>query len=110
MTTHRCRIEEIYAVAETLNETLTIQEPCRRPTVGDSALILTKNATDTRWFRALADHAAAICCPRGRLKETTTMQEPALFYFGAQLDTFSRLCSPFGFVIYPVARDEKGGE
>jgi hypothetical protein len=102
----RCRLEDIYAVAEALKETLTIQEANQPLLVADGALILTKNATDTRWFRALAARATAICFPCGRLKETTTLQGPALFYFGAQVDAFTRLCSPFGWVGIPL---RKGG-
>ncbi len=102
-----CCIEDFYMVAETLDELLAIQVPSRRPVIGDGALILTKNATDTRWFRALADAATAICFPHGRLKETTTMQGPALFYFGAQVDEFVRLCSSFGNVCTPFKSSER---
>lgn len=94
----RCRIEDIYAVAEALGESLYIQERYRRPIVGDGMLILTKNASDTRWYRALSKAATRLCHPRGRLKETTTLQGAALFYFGDKVDEFSRLCEPFGHV------------
>lgn len=50
--------------------------------------------------------ATAICFPHGRLKETTTMQGPTLFYFGPQVEEFVRLCRPFSTVGVPM--DKKG--
>ena len=57
-----------YAVAEALGERLAIQVPYQQPVASDGALILTKNATDTRWWQALAASATALCLPFGRLK------------------------------------------
>jgi hypothetical protein len=103
----RCRIENIYAVADALHEHLVIQVPYQQPCVGDGVLMLTKNATDTRWCHALMAHATALCLPHGRLKETTTMQGATLFYFGEQVEAFTRLCKPFGLVLFPM--HPKGG-
>jgi hypothetical protein len=98
----RCRIEDIRNVAETLGESLAIQLPYVRPVIGAGALLLTKNATDTRWWQSLARSATAICFPTGRLTETTTMQGPSLFYFGEQVEMFIDLCQPFGHCWQPI--------
>lgn len=72
----------------------------------DAAIALVNNATDTAWFRTLADVAAAICFKTGRVKfwgpdqaEGTPLQGQAFLYFGDEIDLFLREFRPFGFVL-----------
>ena len=107
----RCRISDLRAVAVALGESLVIQMPYQQPRVGDGTLILTKNATDTRWWQALARAASAVCFPTGRLTETTTMQGPSLFYFGHDVAGFVRRCRAFGHCwIIPSTHPHHVGE
>ena len=72
----------------------------------ESAILLTHNYTDTRWFHKAASVADAICFTRGRIKFyspsgeiAAPTQGQAFFYFGRQVDEFDAEFSVFGFVV-----------
>jgi hypothetical protein len=74
-----------------------------------AAVVLTNNSTDTAWFRAAADACNAICFTTGRIKFLTDMGERVLptqgqsfFYFGADVELFSRHFRKIGFVLLPT--------
>lgn len=75
-----------------------------------SAIALTHNYTDTEWFHIAENHCTAICFTRGRVKFESPdgaiaapTQGQAFFYFGKDLETFTRVFSQFGFVLANVA-------
>jgi ParB family chromosome partitioning protein len=70
----------------------------------DAAIVLTNNATDTRWFRVMADVASAICFKTGRISfwssgrsSKTPLQGQAFVYFGKDVDVFVREFRTFGW-------------
>jgi hypothetical protein len=70
------------------------------------AIVLVNNATETGWFRALADVSCAMCFPRGRVKfwhperETTTpLQGQAVIYLGPDPTPFRDEYVRFGFTV-----------
>ena len=73
----------------------------------DAAIVLTDNATDTRWFSKLANAADAILFTTGRinfLKSDGSQDEghhirgQAFFYFGNRADLFADVFTPFGWL------------
>jgi hypothetical protein len=76
-----------------------------------AAIVLTNNATETRWFQGLALHASAICFPAGRVSfwhpDKTTSTPPsgqAVLYLGDHPDTFAREFQHFGVCVRLGAR------
>lgn len=70
----------------------------------NQAITLTNNGTETGWAWALADVAAAVCFPRGRVKfwhperdSATPLQGQMVFYLGPRPDVFCERFNGFGW-------------
>lgn len=68
------------------------------------AVVLVNNATETKWFQALARHASAACFPQSRIKfwypgktEAAPLQGQAFLYLGANSRAFIAVFQSFGF-------------
>jgi phage N-6-adenine-methyltransferase len=78
---------------------------CETFEAGDvtSAVVLVNNATETRWFQAIAGQASAVCFPKGRVKfwhprkEAVPLQGQAVLYLGSDARAFVEEFSAFGF-------------
>lgn len=73
-----------------------------------SAIALTHNYTDTAWFQKGAEIASAICFTRGRIafldingNEAAPTQGQAFFYYGDNVEMFSKIFVDVGFVVRP---------
>jgi len=73
----------------------------------DEAIVLTNNATETKWFQEMLQSASAICFPANRIKfwspeksPATPLQGQAIFYFGKRAVVFAGAFEVFGQVLY----------
>lgn len=72
--------------------------------VCSDAIVLVNNATETRWFQLLANHADAVCFPCSRIKfldstgapKQSPLQGQAFLYFGDSSVCFADVFSDFG--------------
>lgn len=79
-----------------------------------SAIVLVNNATETRWFQLLANHAKAICFTRGRIKFLDATGEPkqsplqgqAFVYFGSAPKRFLKVFKLYGFCVEGIVCDK----
>jgi hypothetical protein len=67
------------------------------------AIVLVNNATETRWFRDLANHSSIICFPRGRVRflapdgiRNVPLQGQAVCYLGKNREGFTAVFRRFG--------------
>jgi ParB family chromosome partitioning protein len=76
-----------------------------------AAIVLVNNATETEWFRTIADVARGCCFPEGRVKfwspdrdSATPLQGQAVFYVGNNFGLFHHQFSSFG-TVWEVCRE-----
>lgn len=79
----------------------------------EQACVLVNNATDTGWFRLLAEASSATCFTKGRVRfidpdgnpSGAPLQGQAVLYFGGNADDFAREFRKLGYVFVgkPVA-------
>jgi ParB family chromosome partitioning protein len=73
----------------------------------NNAIVLVNNATETKWFQAMARKANAICFPETRIKfidkegkeSGSPLQGQTFLYFGVDRENFIENFSQFGFVM-----------
>lgn len=70
-----------------------------------AACVLVNNATETGWFETIAQHATAVCFPRGRVKfwapkksSATPLQGQAVLYLGKAANRFATSFQAIGRV------------
>ncbi len=71
-----------------------------------SACVLVNNATDTGWFKGMAEASSAICFTKGRIRfidpegnpSGAPLQGQAILYFGGDAAAFAREFCRFGYV------------
>lgn len=88
----------------------------------EAAIILVDNATETRWFRKLADNSSAIVFTTGRInffkggtqEAGSPTRGQAFFYFGSAPDRFFATFQKFGWcakkIIPPIVEATLGGD
>lgn len=76
-----------------------------------SAILLTNNNTDTKWWHRAAAYASAVCFTAGRInfyKADGSLTQPTngqtFFYFGEDVISFRQVFTEFGFVM--VSNDD----
>lgn len=88
----------------------------------EAAIILVDNATETRWFRKLADNSSAIVFTTGRInffkggthEAGSPTRGQTFFYFGSASDRFFATFQQFGWcakkIIPPIVEATLGGD
>jgi hypothetical protein len=61
-----------------------------------AVIVVTNNATETRWWQALGTAATAVCFPLGRLKWKSELQGQTVLYFGDNVEAFVTAFERFG--------------
>jgi len=71
------------------------------------AIVLTNNATDTKWFQELVSVASAVCFVAGRVKYwgpanaiNSPLQGQAITYLGPSREKFASVFQQFGLILY----------
>ncbi|HUV08428.1 MAG TPA: DNA N-6-adenine-methyltransferase, partial [Spirochaetia bacterium] len=71
----------------------------------NSAILLTNNNTDTKWFLRAVEKAQGVCFTKGRIhfytaerSETQPTNGQALFYFGQDFKSFKEIFSGIGWI------------
>jgi hypothetical protein len=73
----------------------------------ESAVMLSHNNTDTRWFHMLSYVASAICFPKKRIRFyrgeeiAAPANGQAFFYLGDDQEKFAEVFSEIGLVVIP---------
>jgi hypothetical protein len=67
-----------------------------------AVIVVTNNATETRWWGQLASACTAMCLIRGRLRWKSTLQGQTAFYFGTGTGTFKAAFSSFGAILFDL--------
>jgi phage N-6-adenine-methyltransferase len=74
-----------------------------------SAIMLTHNYTDTKWFHLAVSRCSAICFTSGRVKfwnpngkVAQPTQGQCFFYFGSNPEKFAEIFDEFGRIVYPA--------
>jgi ParB family chromosome partitioning protein len=70
------------------------------------AIVLTNNATETKWFQKLLSAASAVCTPHKRVrfvrpdgtKGQSPLQGQTIFYFGPNIESFKENFGKFGVI------------
>lgn len=78
-----------------------------------AAIVLTNNATETRWFQNMMRACQAICFTDHRIafnspdnkQESGNTRGQTFFYFGQQWDRFGQVFKPFGPVCAVIAQE-----
>jgi len=70
------------------------------------ACVIVNNATETKWFQALASVANAVCFPKSRIRfwspgkaSLSPLQGQVIIYLGPNVDRFIKRFAPFGVVL-----------
>ena len=73
------------------------------------AVVLAVNATETRWYRAIAGISSAWCLHAGRIRFTDKeggtnlpIQGQVILYVGSNTSRFSEVFSDFGTILTPI--------
>ena len=99
---YRLRPDEMTAAAASIGCRLAWPH-LDRTTIFDpdpSTVLVTNNATETKWWQDIAACCTAVCCPLGRLLWKSSLQGQTVLYFGADKEAFTAAFRPFGFVLW----------
>jgi hypothetical protein len=79
-----------------------------------SAIMVSNNYTETKWFHAVLECSEAICCTKGRIKfvdpegnEAECFRGQFFYYFGPRVDRFEEVFGDIGTVLTIPKRSPK---